>query len=109
VLGCVRAWLVDSIVRVADSLSFSLFLSLSLAFLFFSVRLGGWRLDGGALGGCVCCCCLCVRPCLFVVQRRMLCVCIDGLHRGILCKHYISRLRSGTAGTFRGQVEGDEV
>ena len=45
-LGCVRAWLVDSIVRVANSLSFSLFL-----LLFFSVLVGVWRLDGGALGG----------------------------------------------------------
>ena len=34
---------------VADSLSFSLIL-----FLFFSLLLGVWRLDGGALGGCVC-------------------------------------------------------
>ena len=32
-LGCVRAWLVDSIVRVADSLSFSLFLLLFFSFL----------------------------------------------------------------------------
>ena len=37
-LGCVRAWLVDSIVRVADSLSFSLSLFLFLL-LFFSFLL----------------------------------------------------------------------
>ena len=102
-LGCVRAWLVDSIVRVADSLSFSLSLFLLLFFSFLLSwvcrvwMVARWVVAVG------------VRPFLCTVQRRMLYVCIDGLHRGILCEHYLSRLRTGTAGTFRGQVEGDEV
>jgi len=97
----VRAWLVDSIVRVADSLSFSLFLLLFFSFLF-SWVCGVWMVARWVVA-------LGVRPFLCTVQRRMLYVCIDGLHRGILCEYYVFCLRTGTAGTFRGQVERDEV